>query len=99
MGQYSISDRAVRLALELPGPRLAPNHNQGAPVMLKLTAKPRSCRTGSETITMSLDNLRELYQQVIIEHIKLPRHRGKTEPVPIALAGVAVGQGWRLRLL
>ncbi|MBC6422594.1 MAG: hypothetical protein GDA43_16270 [Hormoscilla sp. SP5CHS1] len=40
-----------------------------------------------------------VYQQVIIEHIKLPRHRGKTEPVPIALAGVAVGQGWRLRLL
>ncbi len=30
---------------------------------------------------MSLDNLRNLYQQVILEHYKKPRHRGKTAPV------------------
>lgn len=30
---------------------------------------------------MSLDNLRTLYQQVILEHYKKPRHRGRTEPV------------------
>jgi len=30
---------------------------------------------------MSLDNLRDLYQQVILEHYKKPRYRGKTEPV------------------
>uniref|UniRef100_B8HK33 SUF system FeS assembly protein, NifU family n=1 Tax=Cyanothece sp. (strain PCC 7425 / ATCC 29141) TaxID=395961 RepID=B8HK33_CYAP4 len=30
---------------------------------------------------MSLDNLRGLYQQVILEHYKKPRHRGKTNPV------------------
>ncbi|MBC6422590.1 MAG: SUF system NifU family Fe-S cluster assembly protein [Hormoscilla sp. SP5CHS1] len=30
---------------------------------------------------MSLGNLRDLYQQVILEHYKKPRHRGKTEPV------------------
>ena len=29
---------------------------------------------------MSLGNLRDLYQQVILEHYKKPRHRGKTEP-------------------
>jgi nitrogen fixation protein NifU and related proteins len=31
--------------------------------------------------TMSLDNLRTLYQQVILEHYKKPRHRGQTHPV------------------
>ena len=30
---------------------------------------------------MSLDNLRDLYQQVILERYKKPRHRGKTDPV------------------
>lgn len=30
---------------------------------------------------MSLDNLRNLYQQVILDHYKKPRHRGKTSPV------------------
>ncbi len=29
----------------------------------------------------SLGNLRDLYQQVILERYKKPRHRGKTEPV------------------
>lgn len=30
---------------------------------------------------MSLDNLRGLYQQVILEHYKKPRHRGRTDPI------------------
>jgi nitrogen fixation protein NifU and related proteins len=30
---------------------------------------------------MSLDNLRDLYQQVILEHYKKPKNRGKTNPV------------------
>lgn len=30
---------------------------------------------------MSLDNLRDLYQQVILERYKKPRHKGKTNPV------------------
>ncbi|MBW4652395.1 MAG: SUF system NifU family Fe-S cluster assembly protein [Kaiparowitsia implicata GSE-PSE-MK54-09C] len=30
---------------------------------------------------MSLDNLRDLYQQVILERYKKPRHRGKADPV------------------
>lgn len=30
---------------------------------------------------MSLGNLRDLYQQVILEHYKKPKHRGKTDPV------------------
>lgn len=30
---------------------------------------------------MALDNLRNLYQQVILEHYKKPRNRGKTNPV------------------
>ncbi len=30
---------------------------------------------------MPLDNLRNLYQQVILEHYKKPRHRGRTNPV------------------
>lgn len=30
---------------------------------------------------MSLDNLRTLYQQVILEHYKKPRYRGQTNPV------------------
>ncbi len=30
---------------------------------------------------MSSENLRNLYQQVILEHYKKPRHRGKTSPV------------------
>lgn len=30
---------------------------------------------------MSLDNVRDLYQQVILEHYKKPKHRGKTDPV------------------
>ncbi len=30
---------------------------------------------------MALDNLRNLYQQVILEHYKKPRHRGTTDPV------------------
>ncbi len=30
---------------------------------------------------MSLDNLRNLYQQVILEHYKKPRHRGRTNPI------------------
>ncbi len=34
-----------------------------------------------ESTIMPLDNLRNLYQQVILEHYKKPRHRGKTDPV------------------
>ncbi|MFQ3619080.1 MAG: Fe-S cluster assembly sulfur transfer protein SufU [Cyanobacteriota bacterium] len=30
---------------------------------------------------MSLDNLRDLYQQVILERYKKPRHKGKTNPI------------------
>jgi nitrogen fixation protein NifU and related proteins len=30
---------------------------------------------------MSTTNLRDLYQQVILEHYKKPKHRGKTEPI------------------
>ncbi len=30
---------------------------------------------------MSLDNLRDLYQQVILERYKKPRYRGQTEPI------------------
>jgi nitrogen fixation NifU-like protein len=30
---------------------------------------------------MSLDNLRDLYQQVILERYKKPRNRGKTDPI------------------
>ena len=30
---------------------------------------------------MPLENLRDLYQQVILEHYKKPKHRGKTNPV------------------
>ncbi|MGE5656317.1 MAG: Fe-S cluster assembly sulfur transfer protein SufU [Actinomycetota bacterium] len=30
---------------------------------------------------MSLGNLRDLYQQVILEHYKKPKHRGRTDPV------------------
>jgi nitrogen fixation protein NifU and related proteins len=30
---------------------------------------------------MALENLRTLYQQVILEHYKKPKHRGITEPV------------------
>ncbi len=30
---------------------------------------------------MTLGNLRDLYQQVILEHYKKPRHKGKTTPV------------------
>lgn len=30
---------------------------------------------------MALDNLRDLYQQVILERYKKPRHRGRTDPV------------------
>ncbi|WP_353258953.1 Fe-S cluster assembly sulfur transfer protein SufU [Prochlorothrix hollandica] len=30
---------------------------------------------------MALGNLRDLYQQVILEHYKKPRHRGRTSPV------------------
>ncbi len=30
---------------------------------------------------MTLGNLRDLYQQVILERYKTPRHRGKTDPV------------------
>lgn len=30
---------------------------------------------------MALDNLRTLYQQVILEHYKKPKHRGQTDPV------------------
>jgi nitrogen fixation NifU-like protein len=30
---------------------------------------------------MTLGNLRDLYQQVILERYKKPRHRGKTDPV------------------
>jgi nitrogen fixation NifU-like protein len=30
---------------------------------------------------MSLDNLRDLYQQVILERYKKPRHRGTTDPM------------------
>jgi nitrogen fixation NifU-like protein len=29
---------------------------------------------------MALDNLRDLYQQVILERYKKPRHKGKTDP-------------------
>ena len=34
----------------------------------------------SEAI-MTLSNVRDLYQQVILEHYKKPRHKGKTTPV------------------
>lgn len=30
---------------------------------------------------MALSNVRDLYQQVILEHYKKPRHKGKTDPV------------------
>ena len=30
---------------------------------------------------MTLSNVRDLYQQVILEHYKKPRHKGKTNPV------------------
>ncbi|OKH24256.1 Fe-S cluster assembly sulfur transfer protein SufU [Chroogloeocystis siderophila] len=30
---------------------------------------------------MALSNVRDLYQQVILEHYKKPRHKGKTHPV------------------
>ncbi|QKD80969.1 SUF system NifU family Fe-S cluster assembly protein [Thermoleptolyngbya sichuanensis A183] len=30
---------------------------------------------------MSLDNLRDLYQQVILERYKKPRYKGKTDPI------------------
>jgi nitrogen fixation NifU-like protein len=30
---------------------------------------------------MALENLRTLYQQVILEHYKKPKHRGVTEPI------------------
>lgn len=30
---------------------------------------------------MPLENLRSLYQQVILEHYKKPRHRGQTDPI------------------
>lgn len=30
---------------------------------------------------MPLENLRSLYQQVILEHYKKPKHRGQTDPV------------------
>lgn len=30
---------------------------------------------------MALSNVRDLYQQVILEHYKKPRHKGKTSPV------------------
>lgn len=32
-------------------------------------------------MTSSLGNLRDLYQQVILEHYKKPRHKGQTDPV------------------
>lgn len=32
-------------------------------------------------IVMSLENLRDLYQQVILERYKKPRHRGKADPI------------------
>lgn len=32
-------------------------------------------------MTSSLGNLRDLYQQVILERYKKPRHKGKTDPV------------------
>lgn len=34
-----------------------------------------------KTGTMSLENLRDLYQQVILERYKKPRYRGTTQPV------------------
>ncbi len=30
---------------------------------------------------MALSNVRDLYQQVILEHYKKPRHKGKTSPI------------------
>ena len=33
------------------------------------------------SVIMSLDNLRDLYQQVILERYKKPRFKGKTDPV------------------
>ncbi|MBA2748509.1 MAG: iron-sulfur cluster assembly scaffold protein, partial [Tatlockia sp.] len=30
---------------------------------------------------MALSNVRDLYQQVILEHYKKPRHKGQTSPV------------------
>ncbi len=30
---------------------------------------------------MTLSNVRDLYQQVILEHYKKPKHKGKTDPV------------------
>ncbi|WP_231295571.1 Fe-S cluster assembly sulfur transfer protein SufU [Gloeocapsa sp. PCC 7428] len=32
-------------------------------------------------VIMALSNVRDLYQQVILEHYKKPRHKGKTSPV------------------
>lgn len=32
-------------------------------------------------MTSTLGNLRDLYQQVILDHYKKPRHRGRTNPV------------------
>jgi|UniRef100_UPI0030DAD848 nitrogen fixation NifU-like protein len=32
-------------------------------------------------LAMTLGNLRDLYQQVILEHYKKPRHKGQTNPV------------------
>lgn len=32
-------------------------------------------------MTSALGNLRDLYQQVILDHYKKPRHRGRTQPV------------------
>jgi nitrogen fixation protein NifU and related proteins len=30
---------------------------------------------------MALSNVRDLYQQVILEHYKKPRHKGQTSPI------------------
>lgn len=36
---------------------------------------------------MALSNVRDLYQQVILEHYKKPRHKGKTNPVHLSQRG------------
>lgn len=36
---------------------------------------------------MTLSNVRDLYQQVILEHYKKPRHKGKTNPVDLSQRG------------
>lgn len=54
--------------------QFAPSHTLR---MQTIRCKPR----GHSYYAMSLDNLRDLYQQVILERYKKPRNRGKTAPI------------------